>query len=70
MIRTENVDLLKGMPSRAAEFVDEPHGWIKWLRGLVEDSERAAAELAKKEMERIRPEGRDVTRTSGCLRFA
>jgi AbiV family abortive infection protein len=49
----------KASLEKQAEFVDEPHGWIKWLRGLVEDSERSAAELAKKEMERTRPEGEE-----------
>ena len=44
---------------KQAEFANERNGWIKWLRGIVEESQRAAAELAKKEMERVKPEGDD-----------
>lgn len=44
---------------KQAELANERNGWIKWLRGLVEESQRAAAELAKKEMERVKPEGDD-----------
>jgi len=42
---------------KQAELANERNGWIKWLRGIVEESQRAAAELAKKEMERVKPEG-------------
>jgi AbiV family abortive infection protein len=44
---------------KQAELANERNGWIKWLRGIVEESQRAAAELAKKEMERMKPEGGD-----------
>ncbi len=49
----------KASLEKQAEFANERTGWIKWLRGLVQESESAAAELAKKEMERVEPEGDD-----------
>ncbi len=49
----------KASLEKQAKFANERTGWIKWLRGLVQESERAAAELAKKEMERVEPEGDD-----------
>jgi AbiV family abortive infection protein len=42
---------------KQAELANEPNGWFKWLRGLVEESARAAAELSTKEMERTKPTG-------------
>jgi hypothetical protein len=41
---------------KQAELAGEPNGWIRWLRGLAQESERAAAELRKQEMERSKPE--------------
>jgi AbiV family abortive infection protein len=49
----------KGSLEKQAEFANERVGWIKWLRSVIEESERAAAELAKKEMVRVKPEGDD-----------
>jgi AbiV family abortive infection protein len=42
---------------KQAELAGEPNGWIRWLRGLAQESERAAAELRKQEMDRVKPEG-------------
>jgi AbiV family abortive infection protein len=42
---------------KQAELAGEPNGWIRWLRGLADESARAAAELRKLEMERVAPEG-------------
>lgn len=41
---------------KQAELEGERNGWIRWLRGLAQESERAAAELRKKEMERGKPD--------------
>jgi AbiV family abortive infection protein len=49
----------KASLEKQAEFANEPNEWIRWLRGIVEESERAARELAKKEMARISPEGEE-----------
>lgn len=49
----------KASLEKQTEFANERNGWIKWLRGIVEESQRVASELAKKEMERVMPEGDD-----------
>jgi AbiV family abortive infection protein len=46
----------KASLEKQAELAGEPNGWIRWLRGLAQESERAAAELRRQEMERSKPE--------------
>jgi AbiV family abortive infection protein len=48
----------KGSMEKQAEF-DDGAMWIKWLRKTVEDSQRAAYEVAQREMERQQPSDKE-----------
>ena len=46
-----------GSFQKQAEFKEDPDRWIRWLRTTIEESNRAAVEMTRKEINRVPPEG-------------
>ncbi len=47
----------KGSFQKQAEFGEDTLSWIRWLKGIIEENNRLNVELAKKEINRVAPEG-------------
>jgi AbiV family abortive infection protein len=49
----------KGSFEKQAEFGDDTLGWVRWLKGIIDENNRANIELAKREIDRKPPEGEE-----------
>ena len=49
----------KGSFEKQAEFGDDTLAWVRWLKGIIEENNRANIELANREIDRKPPEGEE-----------